>query len=188
MSRTPVTVRCADLDDVPVLREIWLDVLRPGDRDEQLNDVRSIVEACRDDDDRRIAVALYDGEVAGAVYLEASTLTPLNLEPTVLTVSPHVLPRFRRKGVGSVLIEAATQFAEKRDIATVASAAHASSRDANRFMARLALSPQATLRAASTAAVRAKLSARNATSRPRRSRQVDRVLAARRLGREHMAS
>ena len=33
-------------------------------------------------------VAEYDGEVAGAVYLRATTVTPLNLEPVVQAVHP----------------------------------------------------------------------------------------------------
>ena len=34
-------------------------------------------------------------------------VTPLNLEPIVQAVSPHVLPEFRRRGIGRALMEAA---------------------------------------------------------------------------------
>jgi hypothetical protein len=55
-------------------------------------------------------------------------------------------------------------------------------------MARLAFSPQATLRAASTSAVRARLTARKPRVRQvATARQIDRVLAARRVRREHVA-
>ena len=190
MSRSPVIVRPAEPRDVATLRELWEDVLRRGAIDEQLTDVATIVAEAAAADDRVIAVAEYDGEVAGAVFLMASTLTPLNLEPCVLSVSPHVLPAFRRKGVGSALIEASVRFAEQRGIAHVATAASSESRDANRFMARLSLSPQATLRVGTTSGVRARLTARHPAIRSAvaKSRQIDRVLAARRIRRERVAN
>lgn len=185
MSRTPVNVRTADVSDASALRELWNEILRRGSVEEQVADVRRVIADCEGREDRCIAVAEFDGELAGAVFLKATTLSPLNLEPTVMAVSPHVLPAFRRRGVGTALIEAAARFAETQGVGTVATAAMANSRDANRFMARLALTPQATLRAATTSAVRAKLSARRSVTRQRGSRHIDKVLAARRVGREH---
>lgn len=188
MSRMPLSVRAAVAGDVAVLREVWADVLRRGSVAEQEADVLGVIADCADRNDRYIAVAEIDGEVAGAVLLQATTLTPLNLEPALLAVSPHVLPGFRRRGVGTALMDAATRYAEAEGIGTVATAAMANSRDANRFMARLSLTPQAMLRAANTSAVRSKLSARRSVFRYRGSRQVDKVLAARRLGRENVAN
>lgn len=191
MSRTPVTVRAAVAHDLPALRELWGDILRRGTAEEQLADLARVLDEADSDPGQSIVVAEYDGEVAGAIHLSATTLTPLNLEPAVLAVSPHVLPQFRRHGVGSALIEAAVRFAEAQGIATISTAAVASSRDANRFMARLSFTPQATLRAATTVAVRAKLSARRSAgrsaTRPAGSRHIDRVLAARRISRENIA-
>lgn len=188
MSRTTVQVRAAAVSDASVLRELWTDILRRGTAAEQEADLLRLIADCADREDRCIAVAEIDGQVAGAVFLEATTLTPLNLEPAMMAVSPHVLPQFRRRGVGTALMDAATRYAETQGIGTVATAAMANSRDANRFMARLSLTPQATLRAASTSALRSKLSARRSATRNRGSRQIDKVLAARRLGREHVAS
>ena len=100
MSRTSVQVRAAATTDAPVLREVWSDILRRGTAAEQEADVLRVIEECADREDRCIAVAELDGRVAGAVFLEATTLTPLNLEAAVLAVSPHVLPEFRRRGAG----------------------------------------------------------------------------------------
>lgn len=187
MSRTPVTVRAAEPSDVASLRELWSDILRKGGLDEQLADVAKVVSTADERDDQCVAVAEIDGELAGAVYLEASTFTPLNLEPAVLAVSPHVFPQFRRKGVGSALMEAACRFAEQHGIAHVQTAAAAESRDANRFMARLSLAPQAMLRAATTSAVRARLPQSRQVTHAATSRQrIDRVLAARRIRRERV--
>jgi GNAT superfamily N-acetyltransferase len=191
MSRTPVTVRAAAADDLPALRELWSDILRRGSTEEQLADLRTVLADADRDPDQAIVVAEYDGQVAGAIHLSATTLTPLNLEPAVLAVSPHVLPDFRRHGVGSALIEAAVRFAEAHGIATLSTAAVSSSRDANRFMARLSFTPQATLRAATTVAVRSKLSSRRpagrSATRQGGTRHIDRVLAARRISRENVA-
>lgn len=188
MSRTPVTVRKAEPADVTCLRELWGDILRKGGLDEQLADVARIVATAAERDDQCLAVAEVDGTVAGAVYLEATTFTPLNLEPAVLAVSPHVLPQFRRRGVGSALMDAACRFAEQHGIAHIQTAAAAEARDANRFMARLSFAPQAMLRAATTSAVRARLpQQRQVTTQAATHRQrIDRVLAARRIRRERV--
>ena len=159
VKRTLVSLRAAVLEDAPVLAEVWSEVLRRVDRDEQVADLEAIIGRAAPLEDERIVVAEYDGEFAGAVHLRASTLSPLNLEPVVQAISPHVLPAFRRRGVGRALMEAAVAFAEERGIAHIATAAVAGSRDANRFMARLALGPYAVLRVAPTAMVQAKLDA-----------------------------
>jgi GNAT superfamily N-acetyltransferase len=187
MSRTPVTVRVAEASDIASLRELWGDILRRGGLDEQLADVARIVSSADGREDRSVVVAEVDGQVAGAVYLEATTFTPLNLEPAVLAVSPHVLPQFRRKGVGTALMEAACRFADQHGIASIQTAAATEARDANRFMARLSFSPQAMLRAATTSAVRARLPQSRQVTQAATSRQrIDRVLAARRIRRERV--
>lgn len=188
MSRSPVYARSASATDVPVLRELWQDILRRGTLEEQLDDVSKVVAQSLTDERRTIIVAEHDGEVAGAVFLEATTLTPLNLEPSVLAVSPHVFPAFRRKGVGTTLIEAAVRFADQHGIGHVMTAANSDARDANRFMARLSFAPQATLRAAPTSAVRARLASRRPATfaAAATTRQIDRVLAARRSRRERV--
>ena len=187
MSRTPVTVRAAGPADVASLRELWSDILRKVGLDEQLADVARVVAEADASETRCLAVAEVDGEVAGAVYLEATTFTPLNLEPAVLAVSPHVFQQFRRKGVGSALMEAACRFAEQRGITHVQTAAAAEARDANRFLARLSFAPQAMLRAATTSAVRARLpQSRQVTHAATHRQRIDRVLAARRVRRERV--
>ena len=183
MSRIPVIVRPASPGDVPALREVWAEVLRRGDEGVQLTDLHEVVSRAATSDDEQVVVAEYDGRVAGAVYLRATTLTPLNLEPTVFAVSPHVLAQYRRHGVGTALMEASVRFAEERGIGQMASAAAAEWRDANRFLARLSLVPHAVLRLAPTAVVRSRLSSVHPRRGRGRAASVDRVLAARRTRR-----
>lgn len=187
VKRTMVSLRTAVSEDAPVLATIWSEVLRRADRDEQVADVRSIIDRATPRDDERIVVAEYDDEVAGAVHLRAATLSPLNLEPVVQAISPHVLPEFRRRGIGRALMGAAVAFAEERGIGHIATAAVSGSRDANRFMARLALGPHAVLRLAPAAMVQAKLEAQTPAIGPvsgrTSGRQLTHVLAVRRSSR-----
>lgn len=188
MTRTLVTLREAELADAPFLATLWQDTLRRADHQEQVADIELIVKSSQESAERRLLVAEHDGSPAGAVYLRVTTLSGLNLEPTVQAVSPHVLPEFRRRGVGRHLMEAAVSFAEELGVHHVTAAATSGSRDANRFMARLALGPLAVLRVAPTHVVRSRITAQQPAVLQRGGRQLGHVLAARRsMRRAHAA-
>jgi predicted N-acetyltransferase YhbS len=178
MSRQPVSMRQATTGDVPFLVELWSDMLRRADRQEQVHDLEMIVKEAAESAERRLLVAEYDGEPAGAVLLRVIPMTPLNLEPTVQALAPHVTPSFRSKGIGSALMEAAVLWAEDLGIGHITTAAPSASRSGNRFMARLSLGPQAVLRASTTSLVRAKLAA----LQPRTARSTERMAGRRHLG------
>jgi len=188
MSRSSIHLRPAAHADAPAIAGLWADYLRRADHAEQVADTRQVIESAKADPARCVAVAEYDGEVAGAVLLVATTISQVNLEPVVQAIAPHVLPQYRRRGVGRALMEAAVTFAEERGIGHVGTAAATASRDANRFMARLALGPRATVRRAPTSAVRAKLTALRPESVRKSSRSRPRVLAARRTMRRQQAA
>lgn len=191
LKRSQVSLRCAEPGDATRLAELWEEVLRRADHHEQVKDVEAAITRAQEHDGERIVVAEYDGVLAGAVHLRATTLTPLNLEPIVQAISPHVFPSHRRHGVGRALMESAVAFAEERGIDHVATAAVAGSRDANRFMARLALGPYAILRLAPAHVVKTKLSAQGPvigrTTGRVGGRQLTHVLAARRSMRRSQA-
>ena len=98
VKRTQVSLRCATLTDAPFLGESGRRDCG-GPIDEQNADLEAIIDRVTPPEEERIVVAEYDGAVAGAVYLRGSTLTPINLEPAVQAISPHVLPEYRRHGV-----------------------------------------------------------------------------------------
>lgn len=182
MTRATVVLRAAVPQDAEALRELWIEMLRPTSGAEQLADVVAVIEEADADPDARVVVAEVDGRVVGAVHLRCAPITALNLDRMVRAFAPHVSPDHQRRGVGSALMESAVTFAEERGIPYVGAAALSSSRDANRFFARLAMGPRAVLRVASTHGLRQRLSA----SRPSRgagatsSRHIDKVLAVRR--------
>jgi predicted N-acetyltransferase YhbS len=181
MSRTAVSLRGATAADAQFLAELWADVLRRADRQEQVADLEIIIKNSEESSEQRLIVAEYDGEPAGAVLLRVGTVSPLDLEPCVLALAPHVLASSRRKGVGRTLMDAAVTWAEELGISHVATAAPANSRNGNRFMARLSLGPLAVMRVSSTHAVRAKLTAQAPRGkRATGGRPVGQVLAARR--------
>ena len=62
MSRQPVSLRQATIGDVPFLVELWSEVLRRADRQEQVHDLEIIVKEAAASAERRLLVADYDGE------------------------------------------------------------------------------------------------------------------------------
>jgi GNAT superfamily N-acetyltransferase len=174
MSRSLVTLRDATLSDVEHLAALWQPFLRRADTC-QVDDLARAIERTQQVPGERLVVAEYDGSFAGAVYLKAAPYSPVNPEPVLQVHNAAVVVDHRRRGIGKALLEVAVTWAEELGIGHVATAAASGSREANRFMARLALGPQAVLRMAPTPAVRAKLIGRHATGR-----QVTQVLAARR--------
>lgn len=181
VSRSLVSMRSAELSDAPVLAELWSEALRRADHHDLVADVELVIKGAAASPEERVVVAEVDGEIAGAVYLRLSTLTPLNLEPAVQAISPHVFPGFRRHGIGSSLMVAAADFAEGLGVANVVSAAASSSRDANRFMARLGLGPHSVVRMAPAQTLRVKINAhRPGLVKPGGRPPLSRVLAARR--------
>jgi GNAT superfamily N-acetyltransferase len=180
MSRSLVSLRSVTPEDAPHLAEVWSDVIRRVGPEDQALDMEAVIAGVLASDDQRIVVADYDGHPAGAVHLERTTISALNLEPVVRALSPHVLPPYRRHGVGTALMDAAVSWAEELGISHVATAAVAGSRDANRFMARIALGPYAVLRIATTHAVRSRLSVHRRPTAAGSGRQLTQVLAARR--------
>ncbi len=158
MSRYSLTTRSATPEDAVALAELWSDVVRRADRSEQVADIELIIKNCLISPEHRVVVVEYDGQLAGAVHLRMTTLTPLNLEPCVQAIQPRVVEQFNGHGVGHTLMEAATAFAEENGILHVVAAIPHASRDDNRFMARLGLAPAAMYRIAPAAVLRARLS------------------------------
>lgn len=162
MSRCPVLVREATLDDVPALLEIWSDMARRPHCERRSDHAGSsdgvaAVARIAADPEQRLLVAILDGQVAGAAHLMRAPISPLTSDVAVYLSNLQVLEGFRRRGAGRALVEAALRWAEEKDTTHVLAAASAFSRDANRFMARLGLSQLAVVRGATVTALRAKL-------------------------------
>jgi GNAT superfamily N-acetyltransferase len=185
--RSPVHIRDASPADADALVEVWGGIVgRHGERDDvPLPRDEAVASLARiaADPDQRLLVAHLDDQVAGAVHLARAPLSPIHGDHAIFVMHLQVLEDFRRHGVGHALMEATVTWAEEKNTGHVVAAASVSSRDANRFMARLGLGQMAVVRGASTAALRAKLpvetpAAARVGSRTHRS--VGHVLAQRR--------
>lgn len=181
MSRQPLIVRDARSEDVADLLEVWA---RAGSGIEHAEgfetEAATALAQIAADPDERLLVAQVDGAVVAALSLRRAPLSPLHTENVVHTSYLLVLPQFRRHGCAHALLEAAVSWAEEKGVEHVTAITSSNSRDTNRFLARLGLAPIATIRGASTIALRDKLS-------PVPARSVGRVLAQRRSMRRRSA-
>jgi len=186
MLRQPVQVDQAAPDDAAALLEMWGGT---GGRPERAAGAKPLREAAASlarmaaDPDQRLLVARVDDRVAGAVHLSRAPLAPLLGECGVYMLHLHVRDEFRKQGVGLALLEATVSWAEEKDTAHVLAAASVSSRDANRYLARLGFAQIAVVRGTTTAALRAKLPVETpavARADRRTHRNVGHVLAKRR--------
>jgi GNAT superfamily N-acetyltransferase len=194
VSRNPVHLRDAVPEDATALVAIWGDFRRSGPEraadGQAAQDAANAVARIAADPDERLVVGLIDDQLAGAVHLMRARISPIHNETAIHITHLHVLARFRRHGVGTALLEAAVSWAEEKDTSHLLAAASVSSRDANRFMARLGLSQIAVVRGASIPALRAKLPVEppaGAMVTSRNHRNVGQVLAQRRLQRRALA-
>lgn len=139
--------------------------------------------------DQRLLVGLIDDRIVGAMYLRRAPVSPIHAEMAVHTSHLHVVDRWRRYGVGRALVEAAVSWAEEKDTGHVLAVSAVSSRDANRFMARLGLAPIAVVRGAPVQVLRGKFPREAVVSRSgtRAQQNLNQVLARRRSERRQAA-
>ena len=187
MSRHAVQVRDARPDDATALVEVWsAPVARTSEREPTRppeEEAEASVARIAADPDQRLLVGCLEDQVAGAVQLTRAPLSPLHGDQAVYVLHLQVRDGFRRHGVGRALMEATISWAEEKGTPYVIAAASVTSRDANRFMARLGLGQVAMLRGATVPALRAKLPVDPPTAAKvgsRSHRNVGQVLARRR--------
>lgn len=183
MARCPVMVRDAEPEDVHALRELLATVTIRGHEEPRLEDELTAIANVALDPEQRLVVAVTDGDVVGVAHLKRATLSPLQTETAVYVLHLNVREDQRRHGIGHALLEATVSWAEEKDSGHVIVAATASSRDTNRFMARLGLGQAALMRVATVPSLRSRLpvetpAAARVGSRSHRS--VGQVLAQRR--------
>jgi len=158
--RSPVHIRDATPDDSDALVEVWGGATTRTSDDTTppaLGEAAASLARIAADPDQRLLIAHLDGQVGGAVHLLRAPLSPLHSDTAIYVMHLQVVDEFRRHGVGRALIEATLTWAEEKDTTHVVAAASATSRDANRFMARLGLSQIAVVRGSTVAALRARL-------------------------------
>jgi ribosomal protein S18 acetylase RimI-like enzyme len=164
VSRPSPEVRRATLDDVDDLVLLWIRsrdeaggatrALAGGSADQ----VRSRIQEAVDVAGVMVLVAFVDRAAAGFAVVRRAPLMPVVDEPTLHVENLYVAPDLRRRGVAKALLSAVAGLAERHGIEQVVVNAPPSSRDANRFLARLGFTPLVVRRLASTATLRRHLS------------------------------
>ena len=182
MSRCALVIRDARPEDATDLLMLWGQDRRTA----EVPAARPLEEATRAlaqmaaDADERLLVGLVDDRLVASLHLQRAPLSPLHTEAAVHTSYLHVHPDHRRRGYARALLDAALSWAEEKDVSHITAITNSTSRDTNRFLARLGLGTAATIRIASTAVMRRKLAPEVIRS-PEARRQLGRMLAQRRL-------
>jgi N-acetylglutamate synthase-like GNAT family acetyltransferase len=161
--RATVSAREAVVADIPELLDLF-DQLRaagprrsvsmPSDPSVMREAAAERFAAVISDPDQRLLVAEDGDGLAGMVLCSIGTSSTLATAPAVVLSHLTVAANSRRGGVGRVLVAAATQWAEECDVDHVRVAVYASSREANRFFARLGFAPVSVNRVAPVAGLR----------------------------------
>ena len=181
MSRHLSEIRDAGPQDAAALLELWSEASNRGSDPTSarpLEDAAAALAQVAADPDERVVVGLYQGEVVAAIHLRRAAMTPLHTDMAVHTSYLIVRPDHRKHGFARALLDAAVTWAEDKDVAHVTAITSSGSRDTNRFLARLGLGTVATVRVASTATLRRKITPESL--RPNKPRNLGLMLAQRR--------
>ncbi len=163
MRRTTVTAREATAADVPQLLALFDQLRAAGPRRSVSlpSDPSLVRESAAErfalavaNPDERLLVAEDTDSLAGMVLCTIGAASSLTPSPALVLSHLTVAVNSRRGGVGRVLIAAATQWASDLGIDNVRVAVYASSREANRFFARLGFAPISINRVATVAGLR----------------------------------
>jgi ribosomal protein S18 acetylase RimI-like enzyme len=117
------------------------------------------------DPEHRVVVAIDEaGTVVGAAVFGADTAGGLLDPPSVYVSHLLVAPQHRRRGAGRALVAAAAGYADELGVDSVVVGVAPTTRDANRFFARLGFAPLVIRRIAPVAALRRALASADPTA------------------------
>jgi ribosomal protein S18 acetylase RimI-like enzyme len=187
-SRHPIVLRDADREDAAALIALWSECA-DASRDEGseaftqqmlwrepgVAEAAAALEFALRSPDKRIILALMDGEVVGATVCDIRTLTPVNLDKVLVVTEIQVSPRHRRRAVASTLLSAAASYGEERDCEIVVASIPAHAREPNRYLTKIGFNQIAVLRAIQASKLRSRL-----TSKATNSRDTGKLIAVRR--------
>lgn len=158
MARLPLMIRDAVSADADALLEMWASTGMGFGSPSTLEEAEAAIERISASALERLVVGEADGSVVAVVHLRRGPMSPLHMQEVVQTSFLLVRPDQRRHGYARALLEVAVSWAEDLGIGYVTALTTATSRDANRFLARLGLASTGTLRIAPASLLRAKLS------------------------------
>ncbi len=167
MTRAHVTVRDAVPEDMPGLLELFAELREagpkrlPGGVGDPAS-MRAMAEAryqrAFSEPAERLLVAVdRDNRILGMTLLTVGPVSSMNDARSVMMGHFTVRTSIRRHGIGRALVAAATAWADEMGVEGVGVAVYPSSREANRFYARLGFAPVSIVRVAPVAGLRRRL-------------------------------
>lgn len=177
-ARTPVVLREAAPEDAAALIALWAECAGAS-RDEGseaftqqslwrepgVAEAASAIELNLRLPDKRMFVALVDGEIIGATVCDVRTLTPITLTKILLVTEIQVSPRFRRRSVASTLLSAVADYGDSQGCEIVVASIPAHAREPHRYLTKLGFNQIAVLRAISASKLQSRLSGKAVKSR-----------------------
>src|SRR5690349_12668450 len=140
-TRHPIVLRDADREDAAALINLWNECAEASRsdgseaftqqtmwREPGVAEAAAAIDLTLAKPDKRIIVALADGEIVGATVCDLSTLTPITLTRVLVVTEIQVSPRFRRRAVASTLLSAAATYGEENNCEVVIASIPAHSR------------------------------------------------------------
>lgn len=176
--RPPIVLRDADREDAAGLIRLWrecaeasreegIDMLSSTAmwREPGVAEAAAALELNLTNPEKRIILALVEGEVVGAAMCDISTTTPINLTKVLFVSELQVLPAFRRRSVATMLLSVAANYGEEFNCEVVATLTSAHAREPNRFLTKLGFSQVSVVRATQASMLRSKISTKATNSR-----------------------
>jgi ribosomal protein S18 acetylase RimI-like enzyme len=187
-ARPHIVLRDADREDAAALVALWSECVgSSGDdgseaftqqamwREPGVAEAASALDFTLSRPEKRIIVALVDGEIIGATVCDITTLTPINLTRILLVTDIQVSPRFRRRSVASTLLSAAATYGEEHNCEIVLASIPSHSREPHRYLTKIGFNQVAVLRAIQSSKLRSRL-----TQKATNSRDTGKLIAVRR--------
>ena len=187
-NRAAIVLRDAEVEDAAALIRLWSECAAAS-RDEgseaftqqslwrepEVAEAASALSLNLNSGDKRIIVALSDGEIVGATVCDVRTLTPISMTKMLTVTEIQVSPRYRRRSVASTLLAAVAAYGDEKGCELVVASIPAHAREPHRYLTKLGFSQIAVVRAITASKLQSRLSGR-ATS----SRDTGKMIAVRR--------
>ena len=177
-ARTPIVLREADREDAAALIALWAECAGASKdegseaftqqslwREPDVVEAASAIELNLQLPDRRMFVALAEGEIIGATVCDIRTLTPITTTTVLLVTEIQVSPRFRRRSVASTLLSAVADYGDTKGCEIVIASIPVHAREPHRYLTKLGFNQIAVLRAISASKLQSRLSGKAVNSR-----------------------
>ena len=159
MSRSHVRVRPAEHNDLTALTSLMAADPPAAPLGARQSFGRSELTELVTAHDQAVLAAVDDltGDVVGLAVVMDDEVGAVSRSPALHVTHLAVAKKHRRRGVGRALLAATVHLAEQRGIDHILASAVTTSRDANRYLARLGFAPYVVRRIAPTAVLRRSL-------------------------------